>query len=146
MSANHSLAIKQPNRLMKHILRILLAVSCLFPLSGKTQSPTVCPINAGPDQTICTPNCATLTGTFVPTNQTTAYTASSIPYAPDPFNVGTSLTLSDDWFSSGIPLPFTFCFYGVAYNTCYIGSNGVVSFSAAANNAYCQWPISAAVP
>lgn len=131
---------------MKHLLRFLFIFTCIFPVLGKAQSPTVCPINAGPDQTICVPNCATLTGTFVPTQQTTSYTASSIPYAPDPYNVGTAVVLSDDWFSAGIPLPFTFCFYGTAYNACTIGSNGVVSFNGAAANGYCQWPISAAVP
>ena len=112
----------------------------------QAQSPVVCPINAGPDQTICVPNCATLTGTFVPTYQTTNYTASTIPYAPDPFNVGTAVVLSDDWFSAVIPLPFTFCFYGTAYNQCIIGSNGILSFAVAQANTYCQWPISVPVP
>lgn len=134
-------------RLMKHTLHFL-GISCilLFPLFVDAQSPVVCPINAGVDQTICSPNCATLTGTFVPTNATTSYATSTIPYTPDPFTSGTGVVLSDDWFSTGIALPFTFCFYGVAYNTIYIGSNGILSFNPAYNNAYCQWPIGAAFP
>jgi large repetitive protein len=108
--------------------------------------PTVCPINAGPDQTICAPNCATLTGTFVPTYQTTAYTTSVVPYTPDPFNVGTALTLADDQWSGIIALPFTFCFYGNTYNTCLIGSNGLISFNTAGAGGYCQWPIPGPVP
>ena len=132
---------------MKHNLHVLLFVFLLslsFVAIG--QSPTVCPINAGADQTICVPNCATLTGTFVPTNQTNTYLLSTIPYAPDPFNVGTSLFLSDDQWSQVIPLPFTFCFYGNPYNSCLIGSNGMVSFSLTGAGGYCQWPISTPVP
>jgi gliding motility-associated-like protein len=114
------------------------------------QSPTICPINAGPDQTICAPNCANLSGTFVPTATTTSYATSTIPYAPDPFNVGTQLFLGDDQWSSIIPLPFTFCFYGNSYTQLIIGSNGVISFTTAGPSntpgGYCQWPISAAVP
>jgi large repetitive protein len=131
---------------MKQALRILLALG-LLPVAAYSQSPVVCPINAGADQTICAPNCATLTGTFVPTNQTTSYTASSITYAPDPYNVGTSLSLADDQWSGTIALPFTFCFYGTAYNSVVIGSNGLISFNVGAySGGYCQWPISAAVP
>jgi len=131
---------------MKHTLQFLFLSACLFLSSLAMGQATVCPISAGPDQTICVPNCATLTGTFVPTHQTTNYVASTIPYAPDPFNVGTSIVVGDDQYSGVIPLPFTFCYYGTAYNSCIIGSNGVISFAIANANAYCQWPISAAVP
>lgn len=34
----------------------------------------------------------------------------------------------DDFFTSAIDLPFTFCFYGVAYRKIVIGSNGMISF------------------
>ncbi len=132
---------------MKYILRIQGIITCLIlPFLVSGQSSTVCPINAGPDQTICTPNCATLTGTFVPTNATTTYAMSTIPYSPDPFTAGTAVNLSDDAWSTGIPLPFTFCFFGNAYNTIYIGSNGILSFNAAYSGGYCQWPIGAAMP
>jgi gliding motility-associated-like protein len=131
---------------MKHILRIYGSLACLllpFLVNGQ---PTVCPIQAGPDQTICTPQCATLTGTFVPTFATTSYATSTIPYAPDPYTAGTAINLTDDAWSTGIALPFTFCFWGTAYNTIYIGSNGIVSFNAAYSGGYCQWPIGAAMP
>lgn len=125
-------------------LFILLAV--LLPAAVYAQSPTICPINAGPDQSVCVPNCATLTGTLVPTNQTTSYTTSQIPYAPDPFNVGTGVGLFDDQWSQVINLPFPFCFYGQVYTQCLIGSNGLISFNLAGAGGYCQWPITAAVP
>src|ERR1044071_7617601 len=65
--------------------------------------PTVCTPNAGPDVSVCTPNCATLTATYCPTYQTTSYSTSTIPYAPDPFNVGTAVTpIGDDQWSGVI--------------------------------------------
>ncbi|CAN5912326.1 hypothetical protein BH11BAC7_BH11BAC7_14340 [soil metagenome] len=138
---------------MKHLLRIFGTFICLFSLlSVHAQAPTVCGFGpnpgtyAGVDQTICAPNCATLTGTFVPTGTTTTYAMSTVPYAPDPYNVGTAVSLGDDGFTGGIALPFTFCFFGNFYNTCYIGSNGLISFNPANNSAACSWGISAAFP
>jgi hypothetical protein len=54
-------------------------------------------ITAGPGQSICVPNCATLNATYTQTFSTSSYSVASIPYAPDPFNVGTALT----WQSNG---------------------------------------------
>lgn len=146
MSANTSRAYIKIGP-MKHTLQVFGMAACLlFPFLANGQSPVVCPINAGVDQTICSPNCATLTGTFVPTNATNTYVMSTIPYAPDPYTAGTSIFVSDDQWSTGIPLPFTFCFMGTAYNTVYIGSNCILSFNPAYSGGYCQWPINAAMP
>ncbi|GAB4131798.1 MAG: hypothetical protein Fur0041_02510 [Bacteroidia bacterium] len=132
---------------MKQLFRKILTAAVILSVSiAAAQSPTVCPINAGPDQTICAPNCATLTGTFVPTNQTTSYTTSQIPYTPDPFTTGTAISLFDDQWSQVIPLPFPFCFYGQVYNSCLIGANGLISFTLTGAGGYCQWPINAPVP
>jgi hypothetical protein len=129
---------------------VLLTVLTTFLLAGEIRSQAfgavICPINAGPDYSVCTPNCATLTGTVVPTYQTTSYATSVIPYAPDPFNAGTLVPLFDDQWSPAINLPFTFCFYGTAYNQILIGSNGLLSFNVAQAGGYCQWPIGNAVP
>jgi hypothetical protein len=46
---------------------------------------------------------------------TAPYTVASIPYSPDPFNVGTAINLSDDAVSSIQNIGFTFCFFGVSY-------------------------------
>jgi hypothetical protein len=85
-------------------------------LRSQAFGPVVCPINAGVDQSICAPNCANLTGTFVatalPGTGANAYLQSTIPYAPDPFNAGTAVALWDDQWSQVINLPFPFCFYG----------------------------------
>jgi gliding motility-associated-like protein len=43
---------------------------------------------------------------------------------------GTGDSLVDDASSPEILLPFTFCFYGTNYNSCYINSNGNITFGA----------------
>jgi large repetitive protein len=133
---------------MKHISSTLSAAFIfLCGIFATAQTPnTICPINAGPPQSVCAPNCATLTGTYVPTYATTSYTAQAITYAPDPFNAGTAVTLFDDQWSPVINIGFTFCFYGNPYTQLCIGSNGVLTFDLVNANGYCQWPIGAAVP
>jgi gliding motility-associated-like protein len=71
---------------------------------------------------------------------------SSVPYAPDPYTAGTSVFLSDDGYTPAIALPFTFCFFGNAYNSVFIGSNGIISFNPANNSAGCAWQINQAWP
>src|ERR1051326_7226159 len=124
-----------------------LAIVFSFFATGIFAQSTTCPwVNAGPDVTICAPNCTTLNATFLQSDATTAYSISNIPYAPDPFNSGTSVTLSDDQWSGVITLPFTFCYFGNPYTQCIIGSNGAVSFNTANATFYCTWPIGAAWP
>ncbi|PHX82726.1 MAG: hypothetical protein CK539_03130 [Flavobacteriales bacterium] len=125
---------------------VFFIVLSVCPFLAIGQPTTVCPNNAGVDQTLCAPNCATLTGTFVNVYATNTYAISTIPYAPDPYNVGTSVFLQDDQWSQIINLPFSFCFYGNNYTTCMIGSNGMLSFSVNGAGGYCQWPIGAPVP
>jgi len=131
-------------KLILTLLTVLVSIgnSTLF---AQAFGPSVCPISAGPDQTICAPNCATMTGTFVatalPGTGANAYLQSTIPYAPDPFNVGTAIALTDDAWSQVINIPFPFCFYGNTYTQCLIGSNGVVTFNLGTAGGYCTWPI-----
>ncbi len=54
------------------------------------------------------------------------------------FPVGVTL---DDGFSSVIPLPFPFTFYGTVYNSVIFSSNNVVSFNIANAGAFCPWAI-----
>ncbi len=136
---------------MKKFVLVFCVLAMVFfipSLHAQTFGSTVCPINAGADQTICAPNCANLSGTYTNSNTpgtgANAYTVGAIPYAPDPFNVGTQLFLADDQWSGVIALPFPFCFYGTTYNTCLIGSNGLLTFNVGTPNGYCPWPIPAA--
>jgi len=73
------------------------------------------------------------------------YTVTSIPYAAVPA-IGTTITATDDIYSSVINLGFNFCFYGNFYNQCIIGTNGIVSFNILNANSYCQWSINSAIP
>jgi large repetitive protein len=128
----------------KHLLTLLFIVFVIIPNVSFGQA--TCPsVNAGPDQTICAPNCATLTATVtatqLPGTTATAYTVAQIPYAPDPFNVGTAVPLTDDQWSQAITIPFSFCFYGTSYTQLLIGSNGVIKFNLTGAGGYCTWPI-----
>src|SRR3972149_6165001 len=123
----------------KIIITLTVIISSVF---CSYAQPTVCTLSAGPNQTICTPNCANLTATFCPSFQTTSYTQAIIPYAPDPYNAGTGVALSDDSQTGLLPLPFPFCFYGTVYNSFIIGSNGWVGFSVTTS----AWFIPAATP
>lgn len=135
---------------MKKPVPVLCVLASLFSftsVSAQAPGPIVCPISAGADQTICAPNCANLTGTYVdsklPGSGANAYTIATVPYAPDPYNVGTAIALADDQWSPVIALPFPFCFYGTTYNQCLIGSNGLLSFNIGTPSGYCPWPIPA---
>src|SRR5438552_2461753 len=115
---------------MKKILS--LAISSLSFVSLSFAQSTTCPwVNAGVDQTICTPACATLNATYLASSATTTYTISTPPYAPDPFNAGTAIVVGDDQWSSIIPIGFTFCYFGNPYTQLIIGSNGDISFNTA---------------
>jgi gliding motility-associated-like protein len=109
-----------------------------------------CPfVNAGNDVTVgCNNPCTNLTATFHQTGNTNSYTVTAIPYNP-PFSYsgGTPVSVNtDDVWSGVINLPFTFCFYGQAYNQVVVGSNGVVSFNTSYANGYCPWSFSSSVP
>jgi len=82
-----------------------------------------------PDTTICAGGTATLAVLSAPSYGTSSYTFETVPYAPEIY-AGTSPTpgLTDDSYSSSIPIGFTFCFLGTEYTNAYIGSNGWVSF------------------
>lgn len=68
------------------------------------------------------------------------YTVStSIPYTPDPYNVGNIVTFPDDEFSSAFPIGFDFCFMGTTYNQFLLSSNGYITFEAACATQYSSW-------
>jgi gliding motility-associated-like protein len=99
-----------------------------IPLSGYAQ--TGCPsVLATGATNICPGSCTTLSSTLQATLGTTNYTVASEPYAPYSFTAGTTVLLGiDDMFTSVIPIPFNFCFYGQTYNQLVIGANGDITF------------------
>ncbi|MEI6348045.1 MAG: gliding motility-associated C-terminal domain-containing protein [Bacteroidota bacterium] len=109
-----------------------------------------CPsINAGNDQTLnCFTSCATLNATVLQTGASTAYTVSSVPYAPPyPYSSGTQIMANiDDTWSTVITLPFNFCFFGNVYNKIVVGSNGLITFDQTVAGGYCAWSYSASCP
>jgi len=109
----------------------LLSLTALSAISSASFSQIV---DASPEtQTICAGGNANLTAIVIPGGPgslpTTNYAISGIPYAPNAFTGGTSITLSDDSQSGALPIGFTFCFFGTSYTQFYIGSNGWVAFS-----------------
>jgi len=120
-----------------------LSISPLFAQPG-------CPnVNAGNDQNLnCSTNCTNLTATFLHTGATSAYTVSSIPYAPPySYSTGTPLMVNiDDTWSSVINLPFNFCFFGNNYTQIVVGSNGVITFNTSSAGGYCPWSYTASCP
>lgn len=75
------------------------------------------------------------------------YDVHSIPYNPYPYNTGTQIpVISDDTWSGIITLPFTFYFFGTAYNQILVGSNGCISFNTVNAGSYCAWSYTVSCP
>jgi hypothetical protein len=56
------------------------------------------------------------------------YTVSAIPFAPEPAPGVNVPKIGDDATIGGIPIGFTFAFYGQSYDKINIGTNGIVGF------------------
>jgi gliding motility-associated-like protein len=91
--------------------------------------------------------CVTLTSSVMEgvLNETTSYRIlQGVPCPPPPVTGGTPTNIytDDDW-SSVITLPFTFYYFGQAFNQLIIGDNGVVSFETnipgQTAGGYCEW-------
>lgn len=126
---------------------VLISFSNLFAQSGN-----LCPsINAGVNQVLpCNQSCTMIDATFIDLRQTTSYNVESISHVPPiSYNqaLGNPVSVNvDDVWSSAINLPFSFCFYGVNYNTILVGSNGNLNFDISNANGYCPWPFSSNCP
>jgi gliding motility-associated-like protein len=98
-------------------------------------------IDAGEDVSVCPPECATLTATYVGGGGNTSdYTISDIPFAADPPG-GTSVSLSDDTQTGFLPIGFDFCFYGNTYSEFIICSNNWIGFSGGETSTWITSPI-----
>jgi len=105
---------------------------------------------SGSDITInCSVGSTDIEATYLDLGETSSYAVESIPYTP-PFQFNclanpVSVNIDDRW-SPVVNLPFNFCFYGNTYNSCVIGSNGVISFDTSLANTYSGWVISDNIP
>jgi gliding motility-associated-like protein len=109
---------------------LLITLSLILTNIVFSQNITVC---LGQDRTVCPGQTVTINdcnniggGNAVGTAQ---YSVVNIPYTPDPFNLGTPITLSDDAISPIQNIGFSFCFFGNTYTQFYIGSNGWIGFT-----------------
>lgn len=75
------------------------------------QDATVCP-----GQSVTINDCANIGGNVGGGTPIGPYTVLNIPFAPDPFNSGTAVTLSDDSQAGPFNITFPFCFFGTTYN------------------------------
>ena len=114
---------------MKNIILILFA----FLYQNLYSQVNVC---LGDDATVCLgttvniEDCGNVGSSVIgPGTSIGPYQVVNIPYSPDPFNVGTSISLTDDAVSTVQNIGFPFCFFGTSYTQFYIGSNGWISFS-----------------
>lgn len=89
-----------------------------------------------PGQSVTINDCANIGGNVGGGTPIGPYTVLNIPFAPDPFNSGTSVSLSDDSQSGTLNIGFPFCFFGNTYNQFWIGSNGWISFSAGQSTSF----------
>ncbi|MFM2265693.1 MAG: hypothetical protein RLZ77_1113, partial [Bacteroidota bacterium] len=102
---------------------------------------------------VCNPgDCTQLQANYNTIKQTNDYAVSSIIYNPNfPFVGGTVIeNSSDDSWTQIVNLPFTFCFYGQAYNQLLVGTNGVITFNTSGPNytpgGACRWSYNATIP
>jgi gliding motility-associated-like protein len=110
--------------------KILTILTLLFTSLTYSQNLTLC---LGQDRTVCPGqtvtinDCSNIGGGSSVGNS--PYSVVNIPYTPDPFNLGTPITLSDDAISQVQNIGFSFCFFGNTYTQFYIGSNGWIGFT-----------------
>ncbi|WP_133533629.1 pre-peptidase C-terminal domain-containing protein [Flavobacterium dankookense] len=78
-------------------------------------------------------SCVELEASYLVVGETTSYSVEQINYNPPPYNFEclanpVSVNIDDVW-SPIVNLPFNFCFYGNTYNSCLVGSNGMITFN-----------------
>ena len=133
------------NTVTSKYIALFLLVQLLSMNSLLAQGPvTLC---LGQDTTVCPGQAVVINdcnniGSAVGGGTTVGpYVLSSIPFSPDPYNTGTSVSLSDDAVSGAQNIGFSFCFFGNTYTQFYIGSNGWISFSSGQPTGWVNTPI-----
>ena len=140
---------------------ICLTTPCSFGTSNGVSS-AGCPSNVtgglglngsdpAPINDCAASTCTNLEATYLQLGQTTNYTVQTIPFVPpyqfDCLQNSVSISVDDVW-SPTVNIPFNFCFYGNTYNSCLIGSNGVLTFDLVNNSpgGYNSWAFSNNLP
>lgn len=135
------------------MIRLLALIVCIvyFPTTGRTQSFS---FNCTRDTLIagCTPDPCFKIRAVVPNlksstdnyivNPITNGNTRCMPMYANPGDPGTPTNLvTDDIYSSVIPIGFPFHYYGQVYNSLVVSTNGVVSFSTALANQPAEWAL-----
>ena len=77
----------------------------------------------------CIPGCVTLNAVYPNMQNSSTYNVNTITYSPISFTGTTASFANDDYFSSSIPIGFTFCFFDQQYSNLCISDNGQVTFN-----------------
>lgn len=80
-----------------------------------------------PGQSVTINDCSNIGGGA--TSGIGPYSVSTIPYNPDAYTTGTTVSLPDDNQTGLINIGFSFCFFGQTYTQFIIGSNNWIGFS-----------------
>ncbi|RYM34712.1 T9SS type B sorting domain-containing protein [Brumimicrobium glaciale] len=107
---------------------LFIAISVLFASASAMSQQTVC---LGNDISVCA-------GTSV---QISNCGGSVIGGTAIVLQNPTTVSLSDDSWSSVVNIGFSFSFYGTTYTQCLIGSNGVVTFNTSSANGSNGWSL-----
>ena len=128
-------------------MRIFLPVfflCCFLSVPIKNNAQSCFNVAAGNDTTIsCAQQCLNLRAKVPDVRSTDDYTVVPIPYKPFPYINPTGVEFNpiyiDDSYSDVIDLPFTFCFYGINYTQCVVGTNGILTFEISNANTFNAW-------
>lgn len=128
-------------------LSSLLAGLCFCFIQYKTAAQSCIPtgLNGSVYNYVCPQTCSNITTQIPHIKGSDTYTVSQVAHTPYPWTTATGNELielyADDLYSSVINLPFPFCFYGSVYNSCVVGSNGVLSFDISNANLINAWSL-----
>ncbi len=134
-------------KLLKHIQLLVIWGSSLFlfPFNSSAQNCIPTNINGSVIDMVCPQTCSTLVFQIPHIKSSSDYRVVSTPYNPYPFVTAGGTVLAsvyiDDFYSPLIPIPFQFCFYGALYNSCVIGSNGIITFDGSNANTINAWSL-----
>jgi gliding motility-associated-like protein len=117
----------------------LVFTAAIFSLAGAAQNPAT--IFTIPNRNIvlpCGTNCTSISAQVPHIKQSTTYVITNPAYKPYPYTTTTGTEMpvfydnatGDDHWSPVIALPFafSFCFYGLTYNSLLMGSNSAITF------------------
>ncbi len=134
---------------MKKIIILIAIVICLLPQSIFSQANGT--VTLGPDiiQPSCKDTVVLHATTTSPLLGSSNYSINPIAYTPYSYSAGTNITSvsnSDDSWSTAINIPFPFCFFDNTYTTCVVGSNGALSFNMANAGMFMPWALNGVAP